>query len=60
MYPDAPKLSSDPVQPSKGKKAELKPRTLTERQAARIEMETLNERIMSGFKTRARYQQPKP
>jgi hypothetical protein len=61
MYPDAPKIVSDPVQTPKAQAAaELKPRTLSERKAARLEMDKLNARIMSGFKSRARYQQPAP
>jgi hypothetical protein len=57
---NVPKLLSDLVMPQQiAPAAALKPRTLTERQAVRLEMTKLNERILSGFRSRARYQQPR-
>jgi hypothetical protein len=55
------KIVSDPVQPPPREAAatKLKPRTLTERQAVRLEMTNLNARILAGFQNRARYQQPR-
>jgi hypothetical protein len=55
-----PKFVSEPVLPTQPTPAaELKPRTLTERQAARVEMTKLNDRILAGFRSRSRYQQPR-
>lgn len=54
------KLKFDPVKPEKAKAAGLKPRTLAERKAARVEMTKLSDRILSGFRTRHKYHQPRP
>jgi hypothetical protein len=54
------KLKFDPVHPEKQKSAGLKTRTLAERKAARVEMAKLSERIVSGFKSRYKYHQPRP
>jgi hypothetical protein len=54
------KLKSDPIIPEKQKPAGLKPRTLAQRKAARVEMAKLSDRIVSGFKSRYKYHQPRP
>jgi hypothetical protein len=57
---NVPKILSDPVMPPQTEPAAaLKPRTLSQRQAARVEMTKLNERILAGFRSRARYHQPR-
>ena len=54
------KLKFDPVQPKKEKSSGLKTRTLAERKAARVEMAKLSDRILSGFRSRYKYHQPRP
>lgn len=43
--------------PSKADLLKSKKKAMTERQAVRLEMKKLNDRIFEGFKNRAKYQQ---
>jgi hypothetical protein len=56
---DVEKLVFDPVQPVTEIKASLTTRTRAERKVARAEMTKLSDRILSGFKTRHKYHQPR-
>jgi len=53
------KLEFDPVHPEKETSSPSKARTLAERKAARLEMTKLSERILSGFRSRYKYRQPR-
>jgi hypothetical protein len=53
------KIVSDPIQPVTPIRVALKARTLAERKAARLEMTKLSDRILSGFRTRPKYIQPR-
>jgi hypothetical protein len=53
------KLVFDPVRPAKEAPTALKTRTRAERNAARVEMAKLSERIFAGFRSRSKYHQPR-
>jgi hypothetical protein len=53
------KLVFDPVHPQKQISSASQARTLAERKAARLEMAKLSDRILSGFRSRYKYYQPR-